>query len=363
MNLSMFIAIGVAVALPALGGCGSSGSASDPQSSGTSSSGSSGGARSSGGSASSGSSGSSGGQASTGSSGGSLGSDDASDDDVDGGSGDDAQGPHDTDGSMTASGTSRGGDGGGACTKGAVMANEVVMLGDSYFDPAYSQAALDLFADAQKAGPLAANTTYRHYYQGGASMNNGALQFNIPYQYETQALTDVAVAMPKDIKVVIIDGGGNDVLINDRSCLTSAPPGNTGCASTIQGVVTRATSLLNEMATNGTQTIVYVFYPHLDPNGGGLLPAPNTADQTLDYAYPLAEQLCCGTTFTSSTSSYTCSGNVGSAKCIFVDTRPAFGDNWATLINKTDYVHPTPAGAQIIADLVWKAMVANCVAQ
>jgi lysophospholipase L1-like esterase len=48
---------------------------------------------------------------------------------------------------------------------------------------------------------------------------------------------------------------------------------------------------------------------------------------------------------------------------VFVDTRPAFGDNWATLINQTDYVHPTPAGAQIIANLIWKAMQDNCIAQ
>jgi lysophospholipase L1-like esterase len=270
--------------------------------------------------------------------------------------------PYDTDGNSPTGSGNGPGDGGG-CTKGSVTPNEVVMIGDSYFDPFYSQAAVDLFANVQDAGSLPANTTYRHYYQGGASMNSGDLQFNIPYQYETEAMTDTSVSMPTDIKVIIMDGGGNDVLINDRSCLTSPPPGNTECASTIQGVVTRATSLLDEMSTNGVQTIVYLFYPHLDPDGGGLLPMPNTADPTLDYAYPLAEQLCCGASFTSTVTNYTCTGNIGSAKCLFVDARPAFGDNWATLINQTDYVHPTPAGAQIIANLIWKAMQDNCIAQ
>jgi hypothetical protein len=238
------------------------------------------------------------------------------------------------------------------------------MIGDSYLDPAYSNAALDIWADAQAAGSLAANTNYRHYYQGGAAMNAGALQFNIPYQYENQALGDLLVSNPKDIQVVIMDGGGNDVLIDDRSCLTSPPPGNTGCAGTIQGAIGKAQSLMKEMSGNGVKQIVYFFYPHLDPNGGGLIPSPNTANPTLDYAYPLAEQICCGTSFQSDVDHFTCTGNpTGSTQCIFVDTRPAFEGRTAEYIKTTDYVHPTPAGAQVIADLVWKAMQAHCVAQ
>jgi hypothetical protein len=250
-----------------------------------------------------------------------------------------------------------------ACVKGLVTPNEVVLLGDSYLDPAFSAVATDLYSTAQTAGLLPASTTYRHYYQGGASMNNGSLQFNIPFQYETEALGDAFASNPRDIRVVIMDGGGNDVLINDRSCLTSAPPGNSGCVNTIQGVFTRTTSLFREMAANGTKNIVYFFYPHVDPNGGGVLPQANTADQTLDYAYPLAEQVCCGTSFTSSATNYTCTGTIGDATCTFIDTRPAFGESWGTLINQADYVHPTAQGAQIIANLIWKAMQDQCIAQ
>jgi hypothetical protein len=294
-----------------------------------------------------------------------VGSNDASSEDTAHGAGEgsdpDSSATGDTGGSL-AVGTDGEGDGGG-CAEAGTTPDEVVLIGDSYLDPSFSQAAVDLYADAQDAGVLPADTTYRHYYQAGASMNAGDLQFNIPYQYETQALTDLSVPMPANIQIIIMDGGGNDVLINDRTCLTSPPPGNTECVSTIQGVLARATSLFNEMEANGVQTIVYFFYPHLDPDGGGLLPSPNTANQTLDYAYPLAEQICCGTSFTSTTTNYTCSGYVGSTKCVFIDTRPAFGDNWSTLINQTDYVHPTPAGAQIIGHLIWEAMQNNCLAQ
>jgi len=249
------------------------------------------------------------------------------------------------------------------CPTGGVTADQVVMLGDSYFDPLFSNAALDLFTDAQNAGALPASTTYRHYYQGGASMNSGSLQFNIPYQYENEALTDIAVPTPKDIKVVIMDGGGNDVLINDRTCLTSPPPGNTGCASTIQGAVARAQALMKEAVGNGVQQIVFLFYPHLDTAGGGILPTPAPGvNDTLDYAYPLAETACCGAPFVSSLQTYSCTGVVSGAQCTFIDTRPAFEGHTADYI-KNDMVHPTPAGAQVIADLIWEAMKANCVAQ
>jgi lysophospholipase L1-like esterase len=299
----------------------------------------------------SGDDGSAGDDGSTGTSSGASG-DDGSTGTSSGGSGDDG-GPVVTDAPATPS-----------CVKGQVPPNKVVMIGDSYLDPAYSNAALDLFSDAQNAGSLAANTTYRHYYQGGAAMNYGSLQFNIPYQYENEAKTDGTVTNPTDIDTIIMDGGGNDVLIDNQGCLTTPPPGNTSCATAITGTVNRAQQLLQEMASNGVKHIVYFFYPHLDPAGGGILPTPAPGvNTTLDYAYPLAEQICCGSSFTSTTTSYTCSGNTSGAQCIFVDTRPAFEGHTADYIKSTDHVHPTPAGAQVIADLVWKAMTDYCIAQ
>jgi lysophospholipase L1-like esterase len=148
-----------------------------------------------------------------------------------------------------------------------------------------------------------------------------------------------------------MDGGGNDVLINDRSCLTQAPPTNAGCTNTIQGVVTRSTSLLQEMGKNGVKNIVFFFYPHLDPAGGGLLPTPAPAvNATLDYAYPLAKGVC------DSAQQY-------GAQCVFIDLRSAFDPHLAEYISASDHVHPTTAGAKVIADLVWKAMVSHCIAQ
>jgi len=252
------------------------------------------------------------------------------------------------------------------CVTGQVAPNQVIVLGDSYLDhPVWSNVVPDLYADLRAAGSLGATATYREYQLGGAAMNYGALNLNIPYQYETSARSDLAVMNPTDIDTIIMDGGGNDVLIDNQECLTNAqpPPANATCATAIQGTVNRAGMLLQEAAADGVKHIVYLFYPHLDPAGGGILPMPAPqVNATLDYAYPLAEQICCGSTFTSTATSYTCSGNTSGTECVFVDIRPAFEGHIADYI-KSDHVHPTDAGAQVIADLLAGAMRAYCIAQ
>jgi hypothetical protein len=245
-----------------------------------------------------------------------------------------------------------------ACVKGQVQPNEVIMLGDSYLDPAWGNVGPTLMMDA--------NAKYRPYYIGGASLGwgNPDTQFYIPYQYDPMALTDTAVTNPSDIKVVIMDGGGNDVLIGNSSCETTAPPANTSCVTTVNNAISVAHTTMQEMAQKGVQTIVFFFYPHLSTAGGGILQTPAPAvNDTLDYAYPLTEQLCCGTSFTSSLTNYSCAGQpVPGLNCVFIDTRPSFEGHIADYI-KSDNVHPTQAGADVIANLIWTQMQARCIAQ
>jgi hypothetical protein len=250
------------------------------------------------------------------------------------------------------------GDAAPSCVKGQVTPDEVVMLGDSYLDAPWGDVGPTLMMEA--------NATYRHYYIGGASMawGNPDTQFYIPYQYDPMAKTDTSVTSPADIKVVIMDGGGNDVLIGNTSCEQTAPPGNASCVTTVQSAIDKAQSTMQQMAADGVKSIVFFFYPHLNPAGGGILTTPAPAiNDTLDYAYPLAEQICCGSAFTSTLASPTCSGQpVAGTTCVFVDTRPAFEGHLADYI-KSDQVHPTPAGAQVISNLLWMAMQAHCIAQ
>jgi hypothetical protein len=195
----------------------------------------------------------------------------------------------------------------------------------------------------------------RLYYVPGSAMNYGAASLNIPYQFDTNA-----VGASPDIKVVVMDGGGNDVLIDNRGCLTTV---DSTCTSAIDMSIARAGTLMKDMASKGVQHIVYFYYPHLDPAGGGLLPVPApTVNQALDYALPKAEAACCGSSFSSSTTDYSCRGNAPGIDCVMIDTIPAFTGHLTDYI-QADHVHPTASGSQVIADLVWNTMVKYCIAQ
>ena len=260
------------------------------------------------------------------------------------------------------------------CEKGQVKASQVVMLGDSYMDRNFGNVGANIVAAAQMAGSLAAGTNYRMYYLAGAATNNGSGQLNVPYQYETMAKGNLAVTNPKDIKVVVMDGGGNDVLIDQQSCLTdktqAAQMADTACMNAVKNTVARTKSLWQEMATDGVKQVVYYFYPHLNPAGGGLLPTPSPGVNTIDdYSAPFYQEICCGSSFTPTVQAPTCTGNAPGLQCTYIDTRPAFNGHSGAAGEAgpdyilTDHVHPNAMGSVVIADLTWNAMVANCVAQ
>jgi hypothetical protein len=260
------------------------------------------------------------------------------------------------------------------CQKGQVKPSEVVMLGDSYMDKSYGNVGANIVALAQKAGALTAPTAYREYYLAGAAVYNGSGQLNIPYQYETMAKGDLAVQNPKDIKVVVMDGGGNDVLIDQQSCLTdanmAAQMADTACMNAVSKSVGRMKQLWQEMATDGVKQLVYYFYPHLDPAGGGFLPVPSPGVNSIDdYSAPLYMQICCGSSFTPTTQTPTCTGNAPGLQCTYIDTRPAFNGHSGAAGEPgpdyilSDHVHPNAMGSVVIANLTWNAMVESCVAQ
>jgi hypothetical protein len=260
------------------------------------------------------------------------------------------------------------------CQKGQVKPSEVVMIGDSYMDKSYGNVGANIVALAQKAGSLPTGAAYREYYLAGAAVYNGSGQLNIPYQYETMAKGDLAVQNPKDIKVVVMDGGGNDVLIDQQSCLTdanmAAQMADAACMKAVSNAVGRMKSLWQEMAADGVKQVVYYFYPHLDPAGGGFLPLPSPGVNLIDdYGANFYQEACCGSSFTPTTQTPTCTGNAPGLQCTYIDTRPAFtghsgaaGEPGPDYI-LSDHVHPNAMGSVVIANLTWNAMVENCVAQ
>jgi|SRR5579872_527067 len=279
-------------------------------------------------------------------------------------------------GSGSSTGASSGSSPPPACVKGQVKPNEVVIIGDSYLDTP-SDTAGETTPKLYNAIMMAAGgVMYRNYSLAGAAMNNGSGSLNIPYQFNTQAL-----GASKDIKVVIMDGGGNDVLIDQRMCLSDTSPSTDPvCTMAIQGALNAGTTLFKSMAAAGVEHVVYFYYPHLDPAGGGLLPAPAPGvDLSADYALAQLEKSCCGASFTSSTTNYSCRGNaaIGNGQtldCIVIDTVPAFAGHETNAkcastpqasdcYIQTDHIHENTKGVGVIANLVWQTMQQDCIAQ
>jgi hypothetical protein len=102
-----------------------------------------------------------------------------------------------------------------------VLGNEVAVLGDSYIDLSGDFTTL-LQNHARSAGALGASDTYIDFALSGASMappkTGEPLVPTIPTQFP-DAVAEAKKRGSKGIKVVIMTGGGNDVLINERSCL------------------------------------------------------------------------------------------------------------------------------------------------
>jgi lysophospholipase L1-like esterase len=217
--------------------------------------------------------------------------------------------------------------GSSACEIGSTPSSEVVTIGDSYF--AITTVITGVMVHARLNGSLDPQEDYRRYELGGTQMSNG----DIPGMF------DQAVAEDPNIDTVIMTGGGNDVLIGSANiCLQDPPPSET-CLAALDGVFGAAEQLLADMAAAGVQHVVYSFYPHLPPGF-----PPGAKNETLDYAAPIVQELCMN----------------APVDCHFVDIREAFEGHPEYILG--DAIHPTDAGSQVIADLIWATMDANCIA-
>lgn len=253
----------------------------------------------------------------------------------------------------TGSGTGAGGianTGGMAGNGGAdsPIANEcitkssqVILMGDSYINWLSHTFPTDLYAEAGQ--------TFRSYAIGAYSMGSGGIGF-IPTQFDT------AIAADPDIKVIVLDGGGNDVLVPDTvqfpqgaSCKNDLnSPNIPDCQKIVEKAIDTALSLMERVVAQGVTDVVYFFYPHV-PEGtliGGLYP-----NAILDYALPRVKAACDGAEAMTG----------GQLRCHFVDLVPVFEGHpeWFAAGD----IHPNPAGSQAMAKAVWQKMQDACVGQ
>jgi lysophospholipase L1-like esterase len=224
--------------------------------------------------------------------------------------------------------------------------SQAVFIGDSYItgflspplQPALS--ALD---------PLAAG--FRNHAVAGTAMASGGFGI-IPPQF------DRTVAEDPRVKLVIMDGGGNDFLICDAfrypwcNTLCSSPGSGTQkvCTDILAGAVAAMGQLAAKMANAGVKDVIYFFYPHIPSHNGGFR-------EIIDSARPLVRQQCQNTS--------TMTG--GRLACHFIDLTGPFqaagGDANPANFSPVDGIHPSAAGQGIIASEIWRTMQTECLGQ
>jgi hypothetical protein len=215
-------------------------------------------------------------------------------------------------GGISGGGTGGAGDGGTggsggttvACERGQVAADEVLIIGDSYFPSAGSAIVNEL--------RRLSGANYRDRSVGGAKMAA------IVNQYDT--------APAPQPKVLIMDGGGNDILQN--------PGCSPGCAEHVQAV-DQAREFFQRVQTEGVEHIVFIFYYDMPIMKAGL-----------DWMRPEMAAVC----------------EQSPVPCHFVDNQPLFAGMDASTYT-TDGIHPTAAAAELIAQQTWSIMQRDCVAQ
>ncbi len=201
--------------------------------------------------------------------------------------------------------------------------NEVITIGDSIFA---------LSGEIQDNLENEAGETFRRYTRSGASMTGGEVIAEPVVDQYARARNDHS-----DIDIVVMDGGGNDILIpaialDPYRCKTrwyQFGRLSSKCKDLIDDIYVEVVNLLNEMAADGVENVVYLGYYYTK---NGLLRLENMRE-AIDYGTPRLGQAC----------------ENAVVNCTFVDPRQ-------TIVNSDiifDGIHPSSSGSEKLADLIW----------
>jgi lysophospholipase L1-like esterase len=248
-------------------------------------------------------------------------------------------------------GTATAGTGGGATADGykpkcIAKGAELALIGDSWINYALGEnLAPRLQQRAQRDGALAASDRFNDQAVGGSSLASGGIAPLIPTTWDTAKT--VAMRADTTVKFVVMDGGGNDVLLGNAACLENGTgkAQDPSCQKTVMDATAAGRMLQARMKMDGVGQAIYFFYPHVPAGGWDMI----------DYALPMARETCEGM-------------NSDTFQCTFVDTRDLFQGPGNTGVAMAQYIgldgiHPTPAGMERLADELWKVMKEKCMAQ
>ncbi|NOH72278.1 SGNH/GDSL hydrolase family protein [Vibrio pectenicida] len=198
--------------------------------------------------------------------------------------------------------------------------NDVITLGDSIFD---LSGELQQFLES----PEMANTTFRDYTLSGAKLSGGIVAKPVIEQYQDAKADD------PNINIVIMDGGGNDILLpamifDPYECKTTwyRTELSEKCTSLVNDIYVDTVDLLNEMKQNNVQQVIYLGYYYTTGDKTNL-------HQAIDYGDNRLTDACSNTT----------------VSCQFVD--PRLGITPDDVLS--DNIHPNTSGSQKLAHLIW----------
>lgn len=188
--------------------------------------------------------------------------------------------------------------------------DDVVMIGDSIFA---------LSGEIKNQLQQMTGETYRSYYVSGTEMTGGMAFPTIPNQY-----VQAKQANP-NIKTIIMDGGGNDVIISGQ--LQCGAGINAVCKAYLETEVYQvADKLYKQMKKDGVQNIIYLGYY-----------VTATTEAVANYSAGRMGEVC---------------RNNG---VIYIDPRDEFEGKFGLI--GVDGIHPSTAGAKILAELIYEELM------
>jgi lysophospholipase L1-like esterase len=215
---------------------------------------------------------------------------------------------------------------------------EVWFIGDSYsnYFVAHSPLATLVGDRAKKDMALKSTDSYRDLAVAGTTL--AAPPAAIQGQWNDNKSM-------KPIKVVVMTGGGNDVLINNPQCRPEGSEKQAECMMVVQASLDVAKEMFASMKTEGVTDVIYFWYPHIP---GGALTGGETGTSISDYTYPMLEAV---------------------AKAATTDTFHVFMVPTVAIFEGhpeyffSDGLHANDTGEGKIADAVWSVMKDNCIGQ
>ncbi len=189
---------------------------------------------------------------------------------------------------------------------------DVQIVGDSVFD---------LSGDIQKTLKTLSGKMYKDRSVSGAKIAAIQSQLNTALGRTT-------------LKTVIADGGANDILQGSMDC--DSDPLTSGCLGTLDYIGDKMEVMLEAMYQKSPDDCVWLGYYHV--KGGQV-----EKNEAIDYAYSNVYPGIFGAT---------------NMSAYLVDPRAAFTGHEAGYI-KSDDIHPTLTGSQVLANMIWNVMVAE----